>query len=117
MLISARICMPILFFLEEPPCSQESVNVCLRRLLLLPPLLLRLRLWLHQRESTLCGLEEVFWLLCPHSKVCGSRRRNTTNLVHLLSTASASKLFSDLELNTYNFNLPISPIDLSKNNV
>merc|ERR1712232_779748 len=80
-----------LFFLEEPPCSQESVNVCPRRLLLLPQPRSRLRLWLPQRESTLCGLEEVFWLLCLHSKVCGSPRKNTTNLVPLLSTASASK--------------------------
>ena len=62
----------------------------------------RLRLLHHQRESTQCGLEEVFWLLCLRSKVCGSRRKNTTNLVLPLFTASASNMFSYLELSNNN---------------
>merc|ERR1712125_315480 len=91
MLISERICMPILFFLEVPPCSLESVSVCPRKLL--PWLLLpsRSRLWLPQNVNTLCGLEDLFLPLCLLSKVCGSARKNMMNLAHPLSTASASK--------------------------
>merc|ERR1712137_1253183 len=91
-LISERIFMPTLFFLEEPPCSLESVSVCPRRSLpwLLPPS--RSRLWLLLSASTLSGLEDLFLLLCPPSKVCGSARKNMTNPDHRLSTASASKV-------------------------
>merc|ERR1712137_109379 len=90
-LISERIFMPTLFFLEEPPCSLESVSVCPRRSLpwLLPPS--RSRLWLLLSASTLSGLEDLFLLLCPPSKVCGSARKNMTNPDHRSSTASASK--------------------------
>merc|ERR1712206_43922 len=75
----------------EPPCSLESVSVCPRRSL--PWLLLpsRSRLLLLLSASTLSGLEDLFLLLCPPSKVCGSARRNMTSLAHRLSTASASK--------------------------
>merc|ERR1712087_716665 len=58
---------------------------------LLPLLRSRSRLWLLPSVNTPCGLEDLFWLPCPLSKVCGSRRRNTTSLARRLSTTSASK--------------------------
>jgi len=39
------------------------------------------------------GSEDPSWLLSPPSNRCGSRNKNTTNLVHQLSTENASKLF------------------------
>merc|ERR1712154_185292 len=81
--------------LEVPLCSPESVSVCLRRSPLLPLLLSRLRLWHPLNVNTLCGSEDLFWLLFLHSKVCGSARKNMTNLDHPLSIASASKKSHD----------------------
>merc|ERR1719183_2282052 len=89
--ISARTCTPTLSCPEEPPCSQESASACPRKLPHLPPHRSRSRLWLLQSASTPCGSEDPFWPRFPHSKACGSPKRNTMNLVHRLFTASASK--------------------------
>merc|ERR1712194_383254 len=56
-----------------------------------PLLLSRLRLLLLQNVNTLYGLEDLFLHPYLPFKVCGSAKRNTTNLVHLLSTENAFK--------------------------
>merc|ERR1712046_570853 len=59
----------------------------------LAPASIKVKIWLPLSENTLCGLEDLFWLLFLPSKVCGSARKNTTNPGHRLSTASASRYF------------------------
>merc|ERR1712157_448843 len=98
MSISERICTPTSCFLEEPPCSQESVSACPRRSLPWHPPPSRSRLLLPQNVNTLSGLEDPFLPLFLLSKVCGSVRRSMMSPVHPLSTASASKLISMLRL-------------------
>merc|ERR1711922_35090 len=49
------------------------------------------KLLLLQSENILCGLEDLFFLPCQHSKICGSKRMNTTSLVLALSTENASR--------------------------
>merc|ERR1711972_842545 len=49
---------------------------------------------LRQRESTQCGLEVPFCRLCPPSKRCGSRKRNTMSLVHRSCTENAPKFMA-----------------------
>merc|ERR1712154_464510 len=49
----------------------------------------RLRLLLHQSESTLSGLEVPSCHRCRHLKRCGSRRKNTMSPVHPSSTENA----------------------------
>merc|ERR1711874_401954 len=76
--------------LEAPPCTPVSLTVCRRKslLLLLPPS--RSRSLLHQRESTLSGLEDPSLLPSPPSSRCGSPSRSMMSAAHPLSTASAS---------------------------
>merc|ERR1712173_250287 len=42
-------------------------------------------------ENIPCGLEDLFFLPCLHSKICGSKRMNTTSLAPVLSTENASR--------------------------
>merc|ERR1711913_210489 len=77
---------------EAPPCIPVLLTVCRRKSLLLPHPPSRSRSLLHQRGSTLSGLEDPSLLLCPPSSRCGSPSRNTMSAAHPLSTASASKL-------------------------
>merc|ERR1711978_145283 len=90
-LISGRICMPTLSFLEVPPCTLVLLTECRRRSLLLlhPPS--RLRSLLPLRGSTLSGSEDPSLLPSPPSSRCGSPSRSTTSAAHPLSTGSASK--------------------------
>merc|ERR1712168_829656 len=77
--------------LEAPPCTLVLLTVCRRRS---PPLLLppsRSRSSLHQRGSTLSGLEDPSLLPSPPSSRCGSPSRNTMSAAHPSSTGSASK--------------------------
>merc|ERR1719385_378407 len=85
--------MPTLLCLEAPPCTLVLLTVCRRKspLLLHPPS--RSRSLLHQRGSTLSGLEAPSLLLSPPSSRCGSLSKNMMNAAHPLFTASASKLF------------------------
>merc|ERR1711933_298830 len=48
-------------------------------------------LLLLQSENIPCGLEDLFFLPCLHSKICGSKRMNTTSLAPVLSTENASR--------------------------
>merc|ERR1719317_1153677 len=91
MLTSVRTCMPTLSCPEAPPCTLVLLTVCRRKslLLLLPPS--RSRLLLHQRGSTLSGLEDPSLLPSPPSSRCGSPSRSMMSPAHPLFTASASK--------------------------
>merc|ERR1711934_210742 len=77
--------------LEELPCSQVSVSVCTRKLQHLHQQQSRLRLLHPQRGSTQYGSEVLFWLHYPHSKVCGSVKRNMMNQGRRLCIASVSR--------------------------
>merc|ERR1719400_1044479 len=74
---------------EAPPCTPVLLTVCRRKSLplLLPPS----RSLLHQRGSTLSGLEDPSLLLSPPSSRCGSPSRSMMSAAHPLFTASASK--------------------------
>merc|ERR1712106_538144 len=89
--ISEKIFIPTLSSLEELLCSQVLVSVCTRKSQHLLQPQSRLRLSHHQKGSTQCGSEVLFWLHYPHSKVCGSVRRNMMNQDHRSSTASVSR--------------------------
>merc|ERR1711981_44293 len=82
--------MPTLSCPEAPPCTPILLTVCRRKslLLLLPPS--RSRSLLHQRGSTLYGLEGPSLLPSPPSSRCGSPSRSMMSAAHPLSTASAS---------------------------
>merc|ERR1711928_136056 len=48
-------------------------------------------------ESSLSGLEDLFYLAIPLSRICGSKRTNMMNLAQPLCTESASKLVVEEE--------------------
>merc|ERR1711915_1061529 len=81
--------MPTLSCPEAPPCTLVLLTVCRRRSPLWP--LPTSRSLLHQRESTLYGLEDPSLHPFPPSSRCGSPNRSTMSAVHPLSTGSASK--------------------------
>merc|ERR1712183_1143876 len=87
--------MPTLSCLEAPPCTLVLLTVCRRRSLPLlhPPS----RSLLHQRGSTLSGLEDPSLLHSPPSSRCGSPSRSMMRVVHPLCTASASNFSSQYE--------------------
>merc|ERR1712043_36821 len=78
--------------LVAPPCTQVLLTECKRKSLPWLHLPSRLRSLLHQKENTLYGSEDPFWLPSPPSNRCGSPSKNTTNAAHPLSTENASKL-------------------------
>merc|ERR1712237_305922 len=83
--------MPTLSCLEEPPCIQVLPTECRRKS---PPLLhppSRLRSLLHQRGSTLYGLEDPSLLHSPPSRLCGYPSRNMMSPAQELFTANVSK--------------------------
>merc|ERR1712013_76053 len=75
----------------RPPCTLVLLTECRRKSLplLLPPS--RSRSLLHQRGSTLSGLEDPSLLPSPPSSRCGSPSRSMMSAAHPLFTASASK--------------------------
>merc|ERR1719320_1311739 len=84
--------MPTLSCPEAPPCTLVLLTGCRRRslLLLLPPS--RSKSLLHQRGSTLSGLEDPFLLPSPPSSRCGYPSRSMMSVGHPLSTENASNL-------------------------
>ncbi len=62
-----------------------------KELTALAPSTMKIKIIAPPNVNTLSGLEVLSWLLSPPSNKCGSPRKNTTNLVPLLSTESASK--------------------------
>merc|ERR1711982_241221 len=69
--------------------------------LLLPPS--RSRSLLHQRGSTLSGLEAPSWPPSPPSSRCGSPSRSMMSLAQALSTGNASKLLGFTILKYWSF--------------
>lgn len=93
MLISVRICMPTLYCLEVPPCTQELPIECRRKSPLWLHLQWKSRSLLHQKGNTQYGLEDLFWLLYLLSNRCGFLNRSMMNRAHPLCTESAFKYF------------------------
>merc|ERR1719481_1270163 len=83
--------MPTLSCLEAPPCTLVLLTVCRRRSLLLHHQPSRSRSLLHQRGSTLSGLEDPSLLPSQPSRRCGAPSRSMMSAAHPLFTASASK--------------------------
>merc|ERR1711874_402251 len=83
-------CTPTPSCPEAPPCTPVLLTVCRRRSPLLPHPPSRSRSLLHQRESTLSGLEDPSLLPSPPSSRCGPPSRSMMSAAHPLSTASAS---------------------------
>merc|ERR1712046_548812 len=57
----------------------------------LAPASMKIKIVAPLSASTLCGLVDLSFPLCPPSSKCGSPNKNTTRLVPASSTASASK--------------------------
>merc|ERR1711962_985944 len=58
----------------------------------LAPPTMKIKIIAPPERNILSGLEDPSWLPSPPSNRCGSPNKNTTSLVHLLSTGNASKL-------------------------
>merc|ERR1712113_704552 len=79
--ISGRTCTPTTYSPEAPPCTLVLPTECRRKS---PPLL-------HQRGSTLYGLEDLSLLHSPPSRLCGHPSRSTMSPAQELFTANVSK--------------------------
>merc|ERR1712002_906737 len=97
--------MPTLYSREEPPCIQVSLTECKRKSQPLLHPLSRSRSLLHQRGSTLYGLEDLSLLHSPPSRLCGYPSRNMMNLAQELFTANVSKSRCYLLLSVHLFQL------------
>merc|ERR1712113_733802 len=91
--ISGRTCTPTMYSPEAPPCTLVLPTECRRKS---PPLLhqpSRSRSLLHQRGSTLYGLEDPSLLHSLPSRLCGYPSRNMMSPAQELSTANVSKSY------------------------
>jgi hypothetical protein len=83
--------MLTLYSQEELPCIQVLLTECKRKSHLLLHLPSRSRSSLHQRGSTLYGLEDPSCLLYPPSSLCGYPNRNMMSLAQELFIVNVFK--------------------------